>query len=133
MFGATVETVPMSTIARILLVEDDAIIRLTMAETLRDLGAVVVEAASADEAWNYIVAGGMVDLVFTDHQLPGTMTGAQFAQRLKRHSPRLPVVLTSGSFNDPERPEPVLDKPYHMSEVAAELIRRAISGPGEGQ
>ena len=54
---------------RILLVEDEPLIRFAMAEALRELGVSVVEAASADEAWQYLTAGA-ADLVFTDHQMP---------------------------------------------------------------
>ena len=40
------------------MVEDEALIRFAMAEALRELGVSVVEAASADEAWQYLTAGG---------------------------------------------------------------------------
>jgi CheY-like chemotaxis protein len=62
-------------VPRILVVEDEALIRFVIADALRELGASVVEAASADEAWQYLTAGGSVDLVFTDHRMPGSMTG----------------------------------------------------------
>ena len=80
--------------ARILVVEDEPLIRFAMAEALRELGVSVVEAASADEAWQYLTAGGSVDLVFTDHRMPGSMTGGQLATRIRREYPFLVVVVS---------------------------------------
>ena len=45
------EMEPQAAAVRILVVEDEAFIRFAMAEALREKGVSVVEAASADEAW----------------------------------------------------------------------------------
>jgi CheY-like chemotaxis protein len=66
-----IESASQSERVRILVVEDEALIRFAIAEALRELGVSVVEAASADEAWQYLTAGGSVDLVFTDHRMRG--------------------------------------------------------------
>ncbi len=66
---------------RILVVEDEPIIRLYIAEALREMGAVVIEAGTADEAWAFLTTGADVDLVFTDHRMPGAMSGAELATR----------------------------------------------------
>ena len=94
-----VEAAPQVAPARILVVEDEPLTRFAMAEALRDLGVSVVEAASADEAWQYLMAGGSVDLVFTDHWMSGSMTGAQLAARIRRQYPTLLVIVTSGHFD----------------------------------
>jgi CheY-like chemotaxis protein len=65
------EMEPRTAPARILVVEDEPFVRFAMADALRELGVCVVEASSADEAWHYLTAGGSVDLVFTDHRMPG--------------------------------------------------------------
>ena len=70
-----IEMAPQPAHARILVVEDEPLIRFVIAEALRELGVSVVEAASADEAWQYLTAVGSADLVFTDHRMPGSMTG----------------------------------------------------------
>jgi CheY-like chemotaxis protein len=112
--------------ARILVVEDEPLIRFAMAEALRELGVSVVEAASADDAWQYLMAGGLVDLVFTDHRMPGSMTGAQLAGRIRRQYPTLIVIVTSRHFDDREWSEPVLTKPYNLFQTAADLAERAL-------
>jgi CheY-like chemotaxis protein len=96
---------------RILLVEDEPLIRFALAEALRELGVSAVEAASADEAWQYLTAGGAADLVFTDHRMPGSMTGNQLAAWIRRGYPRLGVIVTSGYFNDREWGNPSCQNP----------------------
>src|ERR1700683_3265469 len=93
------EMEPQAAAVRILVVEDEAFIRFAMAEALREKGVCVVEAASADEAWQYLTAGGSVDLVFTDHRMPGSMTGAQLAARIRRHYPDLIVIINPRIFD----------------------------------
>ena len=85
-------------LARILLVEDDVLVRLMIADELREAGLAVIEAASADEALAYLGAGGRADLVFTDIEMPGTMNGLEMARHLKAWTPSLPLILTSGKF-----------------------------------
>jgi CheY-like chemotaxis protein len=121
-----VETASKSGAARILVVEDEVLIRFAVAEALRELGVSVVEAASADEAWQYLAGGGSVDLVFTDHRMPGAMTGAQLAARIKQQYPSLVVIVTSAHFEDRGWSEPVLTKPYNIIETAADLAKRAL-------
>ena len=113
---------------RILLVEDEPLIRFAMAEALRELGVSVVEAASADEAWQYLTAGGAADLVFTDHRMPGSMTGSQLAAWIRRRRPLLGVIVTSGYFDDREWGEPILPKPYDLLKTAAALAELAMDG-----
>jgi CheY-like chemotaxis protein len=81
----------------ILLVENDAMVRYPIAEALRELGISVVEAATADEAWEHLrIAGSTVDLVFTDYNMPGSMTGEELASRTSQQYPHIPTIITSG-------------------------------------
>src|SRR6478672_2472744 len=59
------EAMPDETPGCVLLVEDEPIVRFPIAEALRDLGVQVVEASTADEAWDHLESGSMVDVVFT--------------------------------------------------------------------
>ena len=107
------------------MVEDEVLIRFAIAEALRELGVSVVEAASADEAWQYLTAGGSVDLVFTDYRMPGSMTGGQLATQIRRQYPSLVVIVTSGYLDDPGWSEPFLPKPYKLFETATALAELA--------
>ncbi len=117
---------------QILVVEDEVMQRVAVASVLRETGALVAEAANADEAWRYLAAGYPVDLVFTDHQMPGSMTGAQLAARIRAEYPDIDVVVVSGNRAKVSWAEPVLAKPYPLDETAADLARRALCARRKG-
>jgi two-component system, response regulator PdtaR len=83
--------------ARILVVEDEVLIRALIAEELRLEGFSVIEADRADDALSYIKAGEQVDLVFSDIQTPGSLNGLQLAEILRDKYPDMSVILTSGN------------------------------------
>jgi CheY-like chemotaxis protein len=82
---------------RILIVEDEVLIRAYLSEELRDAGFAVIEAAHAEEALSYLKAGEKVDLVFSDIHMPGSFNGLELARRLRDLHPSLPIILTSGN------------------------------------
>lgn len=84
--------------ARVLLVEDDVTLRLWIAEELRDAGFTVIEAKNADEASTLFASGSLVDLIFSDVRMPGSMNGLEFARQVKAQHPTLPIVITSGDL-----------------------------------
>jgi CheY-like chemotaxis protein len=112
---------------KILVVEDEPLIRFFVSEALRDLGVSVVEAGTADEAWAYLQSGAPVDLVFTDHRMPGSMTGARLAAKIAQRFPALRIVLTSALVDEPEWPEKVLSKPYDLLATAGRLKALALA------
>ncbi len=80
----------------VLIVEDEFIVRLTIAEYLRDEGYEVIEAGNADDALDVLKSGIAIDLLFTDVRMPGTMDGCELARRVRAEWPGTPVILTSG-------------------------------------
>jgi CheY-like chemotaxis protein len=114
----------------ILLVDDDALIRLSAAEMLKDLDHHPIEAASGGQALEILRAGTVVDLVITDQAMPG-MSGTQLAAEIRATWPALPVVIATGyaELAEDRGPQlPRLDKPYGRDELAA-AIDRALRGP----
>lgn len=107
----------------ILVVEDEPLIRICIADAFRELGHSVVEAATADEAWAHLAVSGPVDLVLTDHNMPGKLTGADLAQKIAEVWPTVPVVITSGDFDASRHSGRVVRKPYDVFALAAELTR----------
>jgi CheY-like chemotaxis protein len=67
-------------------------------------------------------------LVFTDHRMPGSMTGGQLATRIRQQYPSLLVIVTSGYFDDRAWSEPIVPKPYNPFETATTLAERARRG-----
>lgn len=109
---------PNPTAGIILVVEDDVLVRVAVAEELRDAGFTVVEANSAEEALAYFEAGGDIDLVFTDVHMPGPLNGFALAQQVHSAHPALPVIITSGVFR-PQTAEALtfIPKPYDLKQV----------------
>ena len=76
----------------ILFVEDEPLIRMDMAEFLRECGYRVHEAANAAEALEALQAKFAIDLVFTDINLPGEMNGLELAEWILSNRPGVKVV-----------------------------------------
>lgn len=118
---------PRDTPVRILVVEDEPLLRSAMAEALRDHGATVIEASTGDEAWEYILSDASIDVVFTDHRMPGNTSGAQLAARVRRHDPSIEIVVTSAFFDgQKDWAGRVLNKPYPMEDTAQHLASIAL-------
>jgi CheY-like chemotaxis protein len=79
---------------RVLLIEDDALIRLSTAEMLADLGHLVDEAGNGNEALDRLDAHDF-DVLITDIRLPG-LAGDELAAQAIARQPRLRVVFASG-------------------------------------
>ena len=106
-----------------LLVEDEALVRMSTADMLMDLGFAVIEAASAEEALAELGKGVNFDVLVTDHLMPG-MTGVDLARLVQKQRPGVPVLLVSG-FAESEGVDPALPrliKPFRQVELAAKLI-----------
>jgi CheY-like chemotaxis protein len=115
------QSLPQPLTARILVVEDEVLIRAFIAEELRLAGFVVIEAGRAEEALTYINAGEQVDLVFSDIRMPGSLNGLQLAEILRDRYPDIPVILTSG--NAPAMHVGIVQafvpKPYDVTQTIA--------------
>ncbi|TCO75541.1 hybrid sensor histidine kinase/response regulator [Chromatocurvus halotolerans] len=119
---------------RILVVEDDELVRKHVATQLASLGYEIREAASAAEALALIESGWTADLLFTDVVMPGGMNGKQLADEALLRQPGLRVLFTSGYTEDAiahqGRLDPgvhLLSKPYRRADLVAK-IREALEG-----
>jgi signal transduction histidine kinase len=109
----------------ILLVEDDALIAMSTAGLLEDLGHRVVEASRGAEALEILREQPGVDLMITDYSMPG-MSGADVARAARALRPDLPILLATGFAELPDGEElklPRLRKPYMQHQLAAEIAR----------
>ena len=84
-----------SAAVRILLVEDDALVRMANAAVLDEAGLMVSEAASGEEALALLEADGNIGVLVTDFAMPG-MTGADLTRLVRHHRPGLPVLIVTG-------------------------------------
>ncbi|AYG45360.1 response regulator [Pseudomonas sp. Leaf58] len=82
--------------SRVLVVEDDEILRWLMAEAVTHLGHDVTECATADEALQQLDDPALA-LVVTDVGLPGHLNGLDLAKAIWASLPQLPVIIVSGN------------------------------------
>jgi len=87
--------------ARVLLVDDDDLVRETMAEMLECLGFQVVVASCGFEAVVLMEAGEHVDVLVSDLSMPG-IDGVETIKRVRKVHPDLPCILLTGSPGDRE-------------------------------
>jgi len=79
----------------ILIVEDEVLIRMAIAQYLRDCGYRVIEAASGDEALTVLQhLATRIDVVFSDIEMPGSVDGFGLSKWIRDNRPGLEVVLT---------------------------------------
>ena len=106
-----------------MVVDDDADVRIFLADILADLGH-RVDTLDCAEAALAALAAGAPDLVLIDFAMPG-MNGAELAREARRLHPGLPIVFVTG-FAESDQLEsalgsdvPVLRKPFGIDELAA--------------
>jgi CheY-like chemotaxis protein len=120
---------------KILLVDDDAMVRKMVVMQLVNLGYRVVSAVNASEALEVLRRESGFDLLFTDVVMPGGLNGRQLADAARKLCPGLRVILSSGyaqsAVADQDRPDQgvhLLNKPYRRRELAMKL-RAALAQP----
>ncbi|MFO0682067.1 MAG: PAS domain S-box protein [Sandaracinus sp.] len=113
---------------RILLVDDDPLVRNAGRRILERLGHRVLVAASGESALELVAtAAEPIELLVTDVMMPG-MSGPELLAKLRERQPSLPAIVVSGHTDiDLERIEGAirLPKPYTI-ELLAESVRQAL-------
>jgi CheY-like chemotaxis protein len=110
---------------RVMVVDDDPLVVASTAAMLEDVGHAVTEALSGARALDLLLLGTQVDVVVTDHAMPG-MTGSELARQIRQHWPDLPVILATGYAELPNGEDPGLprlSKPYLQDELAAQIAQ----------
>lgn len=116
----------------VLVVEDEAFIRMEAADVLSDAGCNSLEAGDAEEALRVLDEHPEVRLLFTDINMPGAMDGLGLAKRVVKTSPDVALIVTSGKrrIADADLPDHgvFLPKPYCRSAlveaVQSQLLAR---------
>ena len=118
---------------KVLVVEDEFLIRMTLSEALADEGFVVVEAETADGALPLLQSDEDISLLVTDIQMPGALDGYALVRAVRQDKPALPVIYMTGRPPADAGPASDLDvfiaKPYTLDEIctAAKRLLGAVS------
>lgn len=114
----------------ILLVEDEPLIRLGVADYLRECGFRVLEAGNADDAIAILTADNpefRIDVVFSDVRMPGRLDGFALARWVRENRPGLPILLGSGDAKKAEvarelcEEQGLFEKPYDLGKLVIRL------------
>ena len=115
---------------KVVVAEDDPLLRLDARQTLEDAGFDVVEAEDGASALATIEQDASVDVVFTDVQMPGPICGLDLARRVHILRPQTPVFVASGQAAEDEVHASgcrgFFRKPYALELVVREL-RAAVA------
>ncbi len=111
----------------VLVVDDEILVRLVIADYLRDCGYRVFEAGTPEDAVTVLNSQLKIDIVFTDLELPGHSSGLELARWIRRRHPDVRVILTSGVYSSAElagelcEAGPPIAKPYESDAVVQRI------------
>jgi DNA-binding NtrC family response regulator len=112
----------------VLIVEDDAMIRIVAADALGDRGIMAWEAGDAEEALEVLEQHPRIGLLFTDVNMPGEMNGLGLAHEVSAIRPDVALIVTSGAVTlaDSDLPDhgTFLPKPYPAERLAQIVVEK---------
>ena len=122
--------------AVVLVVEDEALIRMNAVCMVEEAGFAVVEACNADEAIRILESRDDIQAVFTDINMAGSMDGWKLAHAIRGRWPPLHLIVTSGLSVQNKGKMPLkgrfIGKPYTAAQVTAVLRDFFGDSPASG-
>jgi CheY-like chemotaxis protein len=113
--------------ATVLIVEDDILVQLELADWLEELGHMVFTANNADEAIALLESHPEIDRLVTDIRMPGSMDGIRLAHYVAGRWPPVKIIVLSGILNTALSELPpnsiFVPKPYHPQTLLHALSR----------
>ena len=109
----------------VLVVEDEAILRLHALDIVEEAGFTAIEAKNADEAIAILEKRSDIALLFTDVNMPGSMDGLKLAHAVRDRWPPIKIVVVSGHLqldqNDLPQDSRFFGKPFEAQKMIGEL------------
>ncbi|MGV3575207.1 MAG: response regulator [Devosia sp.] len=109
----------------VLVVEDEPLIRMDIADQLQELGFTALAAANADEALELLMVNRDIRVVFTDVDMPGSMDGLKLAAAVRDRWPPIRIIVTSGhrrvTTADLPAESQFIGKPYLAADIATAM------------
>lgn len=113
----------------VLVVEDEAFVRMVVVDFLADRGLRVLEADNAHRAIQILEKNENVKVVFTDINMPGKLNGIALGRLVRERWPHIHVVMTTGAPQGEEIPEGAqfIAKPFDHDSLADQIMRLATA------
>ena len=106
----------------VLVVDDEPVLRMLLAESLSDDGYRVEEASSGDKAWELVQRGLRLDVLVTDVRMPGSIDGLELARRVRSTNNDVAIIVMSGYIGeglvDPKVAQ-FIPKPFVPSKITS--------------
>jgi len=119
-------------VPKVLIVEDEMMLRMRAVDIVEDAGFSPVQAVNADQALAILEARADISLLFTDIQMPGSMDGLKLAHAVHDRWPSIKIILVSGQVTPSDAEKPAdsrfFGKPLSDVQMIAEL--QAMVGEG---
>jgi two-component system, response regulator PdtaR len=116
---------------KVLLVEDEARVRMAIAADLHEAGCELLEASKSSDALEILETAAHIDVVITDNQMPGDLDGLALSRLVRLRWPEIGVILISGTktISHTDLPQGVrfLAKPYESRQLTA-MVRALVPG-----
>ena len=115
----------------VLVVEDEVLVRLSLAEALRASGFRVIEAANGYEAKAILQSSNPVAVMVTDVKMPGIMDGVSLSKWVRDSIPSVKIVLVSGTipYGAQTLADAVFAKPYDTDALVRRVAQLMRNGP----
>ena len=111
--------------AKVLVVEDEMMLRMRAVDIVEDAGFTPIEAVNADEALAILESRSDIELLFTDIQMPGSMDGLKLAHAVHERWPSIKIILVSGKLTPTDAEKPThsrfFGKPLEVKQMIAEM------------
>src|SRR4029079_5889757 len=106
----------------VLVVEDEVLIRLYIADELRASGFDVIEAGSGEEALGFLHAATKIDALLTDIVLGGKIDGYSVAAEFQKRHPQIKTIVASGTvLPNATNVDAAFIKPYNIRGIVSRL------------
>jgi two-component sensor histidine kinase/FixJ family two-component response regulator len=110
---------------KVLVVEDEMMLRMRAVDIVEDAGFTPIEAVNADEALAILESRSDIELLFTDIQMPGSMDGLKLAHAVHERWPSIKIILVSGKLTPTDAEKPIhsrfFGKPLEVKQMIAEM------------
>jgi CheY-like chemotaxis protein len=117
---------PTQPLVRILVIDDEPIVRLDAREILEGAGYVVTEAASADEAMPLLADGETTEAILTDINMPGSLDGLELARIVDGLIPEIAIIIMSGN-QLPRREDLPLKATFVAKPFSASMLLQRVA------
>jgi two-component sensor histidine kinase len=117
---------------KVLVVEDEMVLRMRAVDIVEDAGFIPVEAVDADEALSILESRSDIALLFTDIQMPGSIDGLKLAHAVHKRWPAIKIVMVSGQVNLSDADKPADSRFFGKPLIAHQMISELQEMVGTG-